>query len=69
MTAMVLPNGQVASSLAPFTAGALMVEAQGYQELTPYAQWGNALALLLALAACLPAWRMARRMNPLGKTN
>jgi apolipoprotein N-acyltransferase len=62
MTAMVLPNGRVAATLTPFTAGALMVEAQGYQGLTPYAQWGNALALLLALIACAPAWR-ARRMK------
>jgi apolipoprotein N-acyltransferase len=69
MTAMVLPDGRVASALKPFTAGALIVAAQGYQGLTPYAQWGNALVLLLALAACLPAWRVARRKNPLGKSN
>lgn len=57
MTAMIAPNGIVIAALPPFTSGALMVEAQGYGGLTPYARWGNALALLLAALACLPALR------------
>lgn len=61
MTAMVLPDGRVAGALPPFAAGALAVEAQGYSGLTPYAQWGNTLALILAALACLPAWRARRQ--------
>ena len=69
MTAMILPNGQVAAMLTPFSAGALTVSAQGYQGLTPYARWGNLFALLLAviaIIACLPAWR-ARRLQWSGR--
>jgi apolipoprotein N-acyltransferase len=57
MTAMVHPDGSIAAVLPPFTAAALTVEAQGRTGLTPYARWGNALALLIALAACLPTLR------------
>ena len=61
MTAMVTPDGLVAAALAPFTTGALVVEAQGYSGLTPYARWGNALVLLLAIVASLAG---ARRSGP-----
>jgi apolipoprotein N-acyltransferase len=57
MTAMIAPNGTVTAVLPPFTAAALTVAAQGYSGLTPYARWGNALILLLAALACLPALR------------
>lgn len=57
MTAMIAPDGSVAAALPPFSTAALMVSAQGYRGLTPYARWGNALALLLAVLACLPALR------------
>ena len=57
MTAMVHPDGAIAAALPPFTAAALTVEAQGRTGLTPYARWGNTLALLIALGACLPALR------------
>ncbi len=60
MTAMVLPNGKVAAQLPPFTSGALKVEAQGYSGLTPYAKWGNALALVLAVAAIIAGKRKGR---------
>jgi apolipoprotein N-acyltransferase len=53
MTAMVAADGTVAASLPPFTAAALVVQAQGRSGLTPFARWGNLLALLLAAAACL----------------
>jgi len=62
MTAMVTPDGVVAAALAPFTAGALVVEAQGYNGLTPYARWGNALALLLAVLAVLAGVLAKRRV-------
>ena len=57
MTAMITPNGRVTAVLPPFTIAALTVTAQGYSGLTPYARWGNVLALLLAILACLPALR------------
>ncbi len=57
MTAMVHPDGSIAAALPPFTTAALTVEAQGRSGLTPYARWGNALALLIALGACMPALR------------
>jgi apolipoprotein N-acyltransferase len=57
MTAMILPDGQVAATLPAFTSGVLTVEAQGYSGLTPYAKWGNLLALVLAAGACIPALR------------
>ncbi len=57
MTAMITPNGMVAAVLPPFTIAALTVTAQGYSGLTPYARWGNVLALFLAILACLPAVR------------
>jgi len=57
MTAMITPNGRVAAVLPPFTTAALTVTAQGYSGLTPYARWGNVLALLLAMLASLSAIR------------
>jgi len=64
MTAVVRPDGKVLAVLPAFTEDALTVEVQGYTGMTPYARWGNALALLLALGALLPAllnWRRKRR--------
>ena len=55
MTAMVGPNGVIAAALPPFTTAALVVQAQGRTGLTPYARWGNLLALLIAAGACLTA--------------
>jgi len=61
VTAAIAPDGRVLAQLPQFTEGALVVEAQGFSGLTPYARWGNALALLLAIGACLTAllhaWR------------
>lgn len=57
MTAMIAPDGTIAAALPPFSTAALVVPAQGYTGLTPYARWGNALALMLAALACLPAMR------------
>ena len=66
MTAAVLPDGSVLAALPGFTEAVLTVQVQGYSGLTPYARWGNALALLLALGALLPVlldWRRKRRVR------
>lgn len=57
MTAMVDADGIIAAALPPFTTAALVVQAQGRSGLTPYARWGNLLALLIAVGACLQALR------------
>ena len=63
MTAMVNPDGSVAAALPPFTTAALVVNAQGRTGRTPYTRWGNALALLIAVAACVPALRRRKRQS------
>ena len=62
MTAMILPNGEVAARLAPFTSAVLQVEAQGYSGLTPYSKWGNALILSICLLTL--GWQLKRRAQP-----
>ncbi len=61
ITAAITPDGRVLAQLPPFVAGALVVEAQGFVGLTPYARWDDALALLLAIGAVLPAFLAAYR--------
>ncbi|MEW6165646.1 MAG: apolipoprotein N-acyltransferase [Pseudomonadota bacterium] len=63
ITAAIAPDGRVLAALPAFTAGALRVEAQGYAGLTPYARWGDTLALLLAIGAVLPALLRAYRQR------
>ena len=63
MTAMVGPDGAIMAALPPFVSAALVVQAQGRTGLTPYARWGNLLALLIAVGACLTALR--RRIQSL----
>ncbi|MDP2195180.1 MAG: apolipoprotein N-acyltransferase [Rhodocyclaceae bacterium] len=63
ITAAIAPDGRVLGALPAFTSGALHVEAQGFTGLTPYARWGNALALLLAICAVLPAFLQAYRQR------
>lgn len=63
ITAAIAPDGRVFDQLPPFTAGALRIEAQGFTGLTPYSRWGNALALLLAICAVLPALLRAYRQR------
>jgi apolipoprotein N-acyltransferase len=63
MTAMVNPDGSIAAALPPFTTASLVVEAQGRTGMTPYARWGNALALLIAVAAVLPALRRKKAQS------
>lgn len=58
MTALVAPDGRVEAVLPAFAAGALHVDVRGYQGLTPYARWGNWVAVLAALAVLgLAAWQ------------
>jgi apolipoprotein N-acyltransferase len=61
ITAAIAPDGRVLAALPAFTTGALHVEAQGFAGLTPFARWGNALALLIAIGAILPAFLRAYR--------
>lgn len=61
MTAAVAPDGTVAAVLPPFVADALTVEVRGHTGRTPFSQVGNGLAILMALAASLPAWRARKR--------
>jgi len=53
ITAAIAPDGRVLAQLPAFTTGALRIEAQGFTGMTPYVRWGNALALLLAIASVL----------------
>jgi apolipoprotein N-acyltransferase len=61
ITAAIAPDGRVLGQLPAFTAGALRVEAQGFAGQTPFARWGNVLALLIAIGAILPAFLRAYR--------
>lgn len=63
ITAAIAPDGRVLGALPAFTASALHIEAQGFTGLTPYARWGNVLALLLAICACLPTLLPAYRQR------
>ena len=51
MSALVLPDGSVPAVLPAFTRGILEVEVSAFRGLTPYARWGDNLALALALIA------------------
>jgi apolipoprotein N-acyltransferase len=63
ITAAIASDGRVLGALPSFSAGALRVAAQGFTGLTPYARWGNGLALLLAICAILPALMKAYRQR------
>ncbi|HJV05969.1 MAG TPA: apolipoprotein N-acyltransferase [Chromobacteriaceae bacterium] len=65
MTAIINPDGEIATLAAPFTQQVLQGKVQGRQGLTPYMRWGNLpvlllMAALLAVATALGAHR--RRM-------
>lgn len=53
MTAVVQPDGRVTDVLPAFERGVLRVEVQGFQGLTPYARWGDWLALAVAVVLVL----------------
>ncbi len=61
MTALVHPDGRVTGVLPEFERGVLRVEVQGYQGLTPYARWGDRLALALAVLLVLALAAMRAR--------
>jgi apolipoprotein N-acyltransferase len=65
MTAAIAPDGQVTAKLQAFVTGALTVSVRGYTGTTPYARVGNWVAVLLALAACLPSVLIGQRKRPL----
>ena len=62
ITAIIDAKGRMLANLAPFTAGSLSGEIQGYAGSTPYVRWGNApilalwgmLGLGLGIAALYP---------------
>jgi apolipoprotein N-acyltransferase len=63
MTAAIDRDGRIIAALPAFTSAGLTVEVQGYTGMTPYARWGNLLALLLAVGALLPAWHRRRQQD------
>jgi apolipoprotein N-acyltransferase len=63
MTAAVSPEGRVIARLEPFSVGALQVVVRGRSGSTPYARWGNAGILVLALTSLAPGLFIAVRAN------
>ncbi len=61
MTALVQPDGRVTDVLPAFARGVLRVEVQGHAGLTPYARWGDRLALAMAVALVLAIVAMRAR--------
>lgn len=62
MTAVVQPDGSVSAVLPEFERGVLRASVQGYAGLTPYARWGDRLALAAAaFVLVLIGLRRARR--------
>lgn len=55
MTAVIAPDGRVTAALPAFRRGVLTAQVRGYQGMTPYARYGNGLALTLAFLALLAA--------------
>jgi apolipoprotein N-acyltransferase len=65
MTAIIDHRGAVVAALPPFTQGALNGSVQGRSGSTPYARWGNAPVVVLALLACgLLLARRGKRAAP-----
>lgn len=68
MTAVITPEGSVSAYLPAFTRGVLTANVQGYQGMTPYARYGNWLALGLALILLIGAiWKRVPRTRRLSK--
>jgi len=62
MTAIVNADGQVQAALEPFTMGVLKGEVRAYNGMTPYARFGNWLAL--GLMACLGLLGLTGQRRP-----
>ena len=60
VTAAIDPSGRVAARLPWFTSGTLVHDVVPMKGMTPYARWGNAAALLLAMSIGLFALRRGR---------
>ena len=60
MTAAIDGAGRVIAQLEPQVAGTLDVRVQGTVGLTPFVRWGNAVAIVVALAAIAAASASAR---------
>ncbi|MEW6562630.1 MAG: apolipoprotein N-acyltransferase [Pseudomonadota bacterium] len=61
VTSIIGKDGRIRAMLSQHTEGVLQGEVQGYSGMTPYARWGNAAALLLALGMLAAAWRLRSR--------
>lgn len=66
-TAAIDAKGRVTSRLPWFTHGTLVAEVTPMQGMTPYARWGNAPAVVLALG--LLAWAAARARGTARRTS
>ena len=61
MTAVINPKGEIAAQLPPYSRATLAAQVQGYQGVTPYILYGNAIVVSAALLMLLLAWLLARR--------
>lgn len=69
MTAVITPDGRVNAVLPAFTRGVLTASVQGYQGMTPYARYGNWLALgLMLLMGMMALWQRFPWVRQPGKT-
>lgn len=59
-TAVVDPHGRYLARLPERKMMVLETTVQGYDGITPYMRWGNALAVLMGLAGVGMAWRLRR---------
>ncbi|BBH11164.1 apolipoprotein N-acyltransferase [Chromobacterium haemolyticum] len=64
MTAIIRPDGEIASVAAPYTRQVLQGFAQGRQGLTPYMRHGNAPVLIGCAALLLLAMLLGRKHRP-----
>jgi apolipoprotein N-acyltransferase len=64
MTAIVAADGTVQAALPPFTTAVLKGEIRAHQGMTPYARFGNGLALALICLLLLVASYRARASQP-----
>jgi apolipoprotein N-acyltransferase len=60
-TAAIDPDGRVIARLPAFVKGTLVQRVEPRSGMTPYAQWGNWAALVLAAALAGAALAAARR--------
>ena len=64
VTAVIDPHGEIVDSLPQFRTGVLEATVRGYTGSTPYARFGNYLAVLLCVAALITAYALASRRVP-----